>query len=108
MQSLTSLPDNLKKLQGLTELNLGSCKSLQALPDSIGELKSLTRLGLGSCELLQALPASIGELKSLTALYLGGPHDAVPSAMPSARGAPGRPAAAREGWNIEDHPRVSV
>merc|ERR1711865_618966 len=40
---------NLGRLQSLTSLNLGGCRSLSELPPSLGKLQSLTSLDLAGC-----------------------------------------------------------
>ncbi|MCY7336624.1 MAG: leucine-rich repeat domain-containing protein [Chamaesiphon sp.] len=67
---LTNLPDTIKNLTNLTELNL-TVHQLTTLPDSIGDLCNLTCLDLRGNQLIR-LPESIGDLCNLTCLDLRG------------------------------------
>ncbi len=67
-KQLTSLPESMSGLIGLTELNLSN-NLLTNLPKSIGNLSNLTELNL-SFNHLTSLPESMGNLTSLTELKL--------------------------------------
>jgi internalin A len=67
---LTSLPDWLRELPALTELDLGG-NQLTLLPDWLGELTALTRLDLGRNR-LATLPDWLGNLAVLTRLDVSG------------------------------------
>ncbi|SDD18983.1 COR domain-containing protein [Glycomyces harbinensis] len=67
--NLTALPDGIRELDRLTDLDVG-VNSLSRLPDWIGELRGLRRLNLFQNR-ITSLPESIGELGHLTELNLG-------------------------------------
>ena len=65
---LASLPDSFGNLNALTTLFLDN-NYLTSLPDSFGNLRRLTRLGLRGNQ-LTSLPDSFGNLTALTTLFL--------------------------------------
>ncbi|XP_078687163.1 uncharacterized protein LOC144919561 [Branchiostoma floridae x Branchiostoma belcheri] len=64
--SLTALPDSLKDLQSLTNLDI-SGNPLKILPSTMSHLSTLKVLNVANCS-LTVLPDSIGDLPSLTNL----------------------------------------
>eukprot|EP01018_Ginkgo_biloba_P022307 Gb_22489 [translate_table: standard] len=64
------LPQSLGDLNALQKIRLDSCRSLKELPQSLGKLQSLKCLELQFCESLTHLPAEIGSLSSLHMLDL--------------------------------------
>ncbi|XP_056162381.1 disease resistance protein RPV1-like [Syzygium oleosum] len=90
--SLTEIPDSIKKLASLTELDLGytsitklpegienmpnlrvleiSGTNITELPNAIGKLAKLQKLGVEKCEKLERLPSNMCELVSLKELSL--------------------------------------
>jgi leucine-rich repeat protein SHOC2 len=68
-ERLTVLPDNISKINYLTDLNLKD-NYLSRLPKDIDHLSSLICLNLTNNQ-LTSLPKSIGNFSRLSALYLG-------------------------------------
>ncbi|XP_059076290.1 disease resistance protein RUN1 [Cryptomeria japonica] len=84
-ESLYELPEQVCRLQKLTELILVDCTNMKSIPDLIrqmttltlkelpstfGQLTVLTVLDLSYCKGLQELPFSFGQLQALTDLNL--------------------------------------
>jgi Leucine rich repeat len=65
---LTAVPDWVRNLTSLTELDLAG-NVLTSVPDWLGNLTAITMLDLSSSALI-ALPESVGNLTALTTLYL--------------------------------------
>ena len=70
--AIEGLPISIKRLIGLTLLNLRDCKSLLSLPDSICCLTSLKTLTLFGCSRLNRLPTNLGNLECLEKLEVIG------------------------------------
>eukprot|EP01018_Ginkgo_biloba_P022304 Gb_22492 [translate_table: standard] len=64
------LPQSLGDLNALQKLTLEGCQSVKELPQSLVKLRSLKCLELQFCESLTNLPAEIGSLSSLEMLDL--------------------------------------
>jgi len=69
------IPENIGKLQSLTNLTLYSNRMLEVLPESIGSLTNLKNFDIYGSPLLNHLPKSFDNLQSLTDLSLDWRHD---------------------------------
>ncbi|CAJ1968742.1 unnamed protein product [Cylindrotheca closterium] len=71
--ALAKVSPSIRKLKGLTQLDLPRCTSLTQLPDEIFvSLTQLSRLTLTHCSNLQDLPRDWSGMRNLTSLYLEG------------------------------------
>ncbi|KAL5543357.1 hypothetical protein UlMin_007141 [Ulmus minor] len=65
LPGLESLPDGLRRITSLRELNIWRC-NFTHIPDWIGELKSLKKLSIWVCPKMESLPQKISSMKLLT------------------------------------------
>ena len=71
--ALQQVSPSIRKLKGLTELDLSRCTSLTKLPEEIFvSLQQLNRLTLAYCANLEELPQGWSGVRNLTSLYLEG------------------------------------
>ncbi|XP_034926919.1 uncharacterized protein [Populus alba] len=67
-----SIPQEIRLLESLNQLNLGSNVLTGKIPYSIGKLRNLSFLALARNQLSGPIPSSVGNLTSLSVLYLWG------------------------------------
>lgn len=70
--AIKELPKSIKRLRGLTLLDLTNCKNLTALPDVISSLTILKKIILSGCSTLDEIPDKIGEVECLEELDISG------------------------------------
>lgn len=63
--AIEKLPDSIRDLYSLVELNLKGCNNLKNLPSSICNLSSLEELDLSTCMNLESLPEQMEKMQSL-------------------------------------------
>ncbi|XP_034225641.1 probable disease resistance protein At5g66890 [Prunus dulcis] len=68
---LSSLPEEIGKLEGLEVLRLRSCTDLVKLPGSIKDLTKLHLLDIYKCFSIKELPEDIGEMSGLEKINIG-------------------------------------
>ncbi|CAL9026832.1 unnamed protein product [Prunus brigantina] len=68
---LSSLPEEIGKLEGLEVLRLRSCTDLVKLPGSIKDLTKLHLLDIYKCFSIKELPEDIGEMSGLKKINMG-------------------------------------
>nr|XP_017234827.1 PREDICTED: TMV resistance protein N-like [Daucus carota subsp. sativus] len=66
--NVLKLPNSIRRLSKLVELNLKGNKYLENLPHTICNLRALQVLDIGGCSNLDTLPTAIGSIKSLREL----------------------------------------